>query len=113
MSRPVRPIRWMSDAVNDELMAMVDAGVNYNVIAAHFNTTKNAIAGAVYRERDRRFVPPPPNVIQFPRQGGCVWPLGHPDKPDFHFCGERTSGRVYCDEHCAVAYFRRDLAQAS
>jgi GcrA cell cycle regulator len=35
----------------------------------------------------------------------CKWPIGHPDEPDFHFCGKPVSpGFPYCAEHCLVAY---------
>jgi GcrA cell cycle regulator len=35
----------------------------------------------------------------------CKWPIGHPDEPDFHFCGKPvTPGFPYCAEHCLLAY---------
>jgi len=35
----------------------------------------------------------------------CKWPIGHPDEPDFHFCGKPVNpGFPYCTEHCLVAY---------
>jgi GcrA cell cycle regulator len=35
----------------------------------------------------------------------CKWPIGHPDEPDFHFCGKPVNpGFPYCAEHCMVAY---------
>lgn len=35
----------------------------------------------------------------------CKWPIGHPDEPDFHFCGKPVSpGFPYCTEHCLIAY---------
>jgi len=35
----------------------------------------------------------------------CKWPIGHPDEPDFHFCGKPVApGFPYCGEHCLVAY---------
>mgnify|MGYP002780157515 FL=1 len=35
----------------------------------------------------------------------CKWPIGHPDDPDFHFCGKPANpGFPYCGEHCLVAY---------
>ena len=36
---------------------------------------------------------------------GCEWPEGHPDEPEFHFCGkERFDDKPYCLDHCAEAY---------
>ena len=35
----------------------------------------------------------------------CKWPIGHPDEPDFHFCGEHALlGKPYCMEHYSRAY---------
>jgi len=35
----------------------------------------------------------------------CKWPIGHPDEPDFHFCGKPVLAPFpYCAEHCALAY---------
>lgn len=35
----------------------------------------------------------------------CKWPIGHPDEPDFHFCGKPVATSFpYCGEHCLLAY---------
>jgi GcrA cell cycle regulator len=35
----------------------------------------------------------------------CRWPIGDPQKPDFHFCGHaKHPGFVYCEFHAAKAY---------
>jgi GcrA cell cycle regulator len=35
----------------------------------------------------------------------CKWPIGHPNEPDFHFCGKPVNpGFPYCPEHCAIGY---------
>ncbi len=35
----------------------------------------------------------------------CKWPIGHPDEPSFHFCGELALlGKPYCLEHYRRAY---------
>ena len=40
-----------------------------------------------------------------PKKRGCEWPEGHPDEPEFHFCGkERFEEKPYCLNHCAIAY---------
>lgn len=34
----------------------------------------------------------------------CRWPIGDPQSPDFHFCGElRGNGQTYCATHAAQA----------
>jgi GcrA cell cycle regulator len=43
----------------------------------------------------------------------CLWPVGDPKQPDFHFCGgEIEPGRSYCPTHCAIAYHRKTEAAA-
>ena len=45
------------------------------------------------------------NLVTPVGKRGCEWPLGHPDEPEFHFCGkERFEDKPYCLKHCAVAY---------
>jgi GcrA cell cycle regulator len=39
------------------------------------------------------------------RESMCRWPMGDPTKPDFRFCGARSSaGLPYCGHHARVAY---------
>ncbi len=51
----------------------------------------------------------PRPIVRAARAGvggsSCLWPIGDPSTPDFHFCGaEAVPGKPYCDEHCARAY---------
>jgi GcrA cell cycle regulator len=42
----------------------------------------------------------------------CCWPIGEPGTPAFRFCGAiRADGSVYCPEHHAVGFIRRDRQQ--
>ena len=51
------------------------------------------------------FYPTVKNLISTNNKRGCEWPKGHPDEPEFHFCGkERLEDKPYCLDHCAVAY---------
>ena len=51
------------------------------------------------------FQPVVKNFFTQPKKRGCEWPEGHPDEPEFHFCGkERFEDKPYCLDHCAVAY---------
>ncbi|MDJ0611877.1 MAG: GcrA family cell cycle regulator [Kiloniellales bacterium] len=53
---------------------------------------------------------PAPRPARTPRRRtaggpGCLWPIGDPGDPDFHFCGENAvPGKPYCEAHCARAY---------
>ena len=39
------------------------------------------------------------------KPNSCRWPEGDPKDPDFCFCGQEcVPGKIYCEEHCAVAY---------
>ncbi len=49
------------------------------------------------------------------RAGGpsCLWPIGDPGEPGFHFCGEPSvPGKPYCDSHCAKAYVTKSRASS-
>lgn len=80
--------------------------------------TRNAVIGKAHRlglsgrgapvRREPPKAPPP-------RLGGrsCLWPVGDPRQPDFHFCGEPVEpGKPYCASHCALAYHRKVEAAA-
>ncbi len=77
--------------------------------------TKNMVIGkcsrygiALYNARRPPWHLAEPTPNPFPERGCCLWPIGHPGAPGFHFCGEPTSpGRVYCEAHRAAAYDRR------
>jgi GcrA cell cycle regulator len=44
---------------------------------------------------------------------GCMWPIGDPKQPGFHFCGAPSEpGRPYCSQHCAAAYHKRAVDAA-
>ena len=43
----------------------------------------------------------------------CRWPIGHPDHPEFGFCGrERQANVSYCDHHRKVAFRRSSFSPA-
>lgn len=44
----------------------------------------------------------------------CLWPIGDPDDPDFHFCeAPSVHGKPYCAEHCARAYITRTRGEST
>ena len=61
---------------------------------------------------------PAPRPVRRSNGGpGCLWPIGDPGDPDFHFCGDASvPGKPYCDRHCAKAYIvktRQSPSQAA
>lgn len=45
-------------------------------------------------------------------RSGCLWPIGDPNDPDFHFCGASAApGKPYCPEHAARAYITRSRSE--
>ena len=53
----------------------------------------------------KTFQPMMKNMLVNSSKRGCEWPEGHPDEPNFHFCGkERFEDKPYCIDHCSVAY---------
>jgi GcrA cell cycle regulator len=44
-------------------------------------------------------------TLQQLTEGMCRWPIGDPQKPDFHFCGRnKVTGLPYCEAHARRAY---------
>jgi GcrA cell cycle regulator len=104
---------WTNEKLSELRLALTEMPVQtYTKLGLRFGCSKNAIAGAV----DRHCLRPVPRtavVIEFPYRG-CMWPHGHPDEADFHFCGANpVPGRPYCADHCAIAYMRPRTAAAS
>lgn len=65
--------------------------------------------------QQRPLAPPPPSPRWTVRSDGkgpnCLWPIGDPGEPDFHFCDEpAVESKPYCPEHCARAYITRPRA---
>jgi len=57
--------------------------------------------------------PAPPPARRRSDGPGCLWPIGDPGCPEFHFCGEpATPGKPYCDNHCAKAYIVKSRARS-
>lgn len=88
-------------------------------------TFRPAPAGRNHGGRPRKPPPPmakqppwrplPPPVVEHVNQdrpslfelapSGCHWPIGDPQHPQFHFCGQaRQHGRPYCAAHWAEAW---------
>jgi len=80
---------------------------------------KPAVRVAAQPKIERPVAAPAPAAAEVRRQaptirraGGkgpnCLWPIGDPGDPDFHFCGApAVPGKPYCAEHCARAYIVR------
>ena len=63
---------------------------------------KRAPASVSVLPQARPRAPAPPIAVG---NTACKWPIGHPDEPHFHFCGERALlGKPYCLEHYRRAY---------
>ena len=56
-------------------------------------------------------------VTATPRRGRgpkCLWPIGDPGDPDFHFCdAPSVHGKPYCAEHCARAYITKTRGESA
>lgn len=90
-----------------------DEGLSASQAARRLGTTKNSVLSRARRrgfvlrhppvwERPERAAPPP--RVMFPGKGECVWPIGDPRDPDFHFCGAETKeyNGSYCAEHAGA-----------
>ena len=101
---------WTQERI-DRLIQLWEEGITTAEIGRALGITKNAVIGKVHRlSLVPRVVPqkPPPRRNVFDFNGpSCLWPFGHPDQENFHFCGGRPlPGKPYCATHAAVAYIQ-------
>jgi GcrA cell cycle regulator len=101
---------WTEERIA-RLTELWEEGVTTAEIGRRIGLTKNAVIGKVHRiglvPRVVKETPPPRrNIFDFTGPV-CMWPIGHPDDQDFHFCGGHPiAGKPYCTAHAAVAYIR-------
>jgi GcrA cell cycle regulator len=103
-------VTWTTERV-DLLTQLWDEGLPSAEIGRRLGLTKNAVIGKVHRIAlsPRVIAPEPPPKRNFFEFSGpsCLWPFGHPNEDDFHFCGAHPMpGKPYCAEHAARAYIQ-------
>ena len=107
---PRAEVTWTPERI-EALVRLWEEGVTTAEIGRRIGVTKNAVIGKVHRiglqPRVVKELPPPRrNVFDF-TGSVCMWPIGHPNDDDFHFCGGRPiDGKPYCAQHAAIAYIR-------
>ena len=104
------PFFWTEERV-ERLRRLTSGTLTASAIAQSLGCTKNMVIGkceraAITLPNSRtvwRTAPPTPNP--FPARGRCLWGVGNPGEPGFHFCGvENAPGnRNYCHAHAARA----------
>jgi len=110
-------ITWTQERV-ERLAQLFAEGLPTAEIGRRLGLTKNAVIGRLYRNSMTRREPtlkvqPRRNVFEFAGPS-CLWPFGHPDDANFHFCGARPEpGKPYCPEHAAIAYIRPKESNAA
>jgi GcrA cell cycle regulator len=99
-----------------ELLRLRSDGDSFSKCANRLGCTKNAAIGKMDRARYPRrprardlYHPAEPTPNPFPElTTGCLWPLGHPNSPDFRFCdAQKVPGKPYCSAHAAMAFVSR------
>ena len=54
---------------------------------------------------DKNFEPENPKSLEELHDGICRWPIGHPNEPDFYFCGRKSMKDFsYCKLHVLYAF---------
>jgi GcrA cell cycle regulator len=54
---------------------------------------------------DKNFEPENPKSLEELHDEVCRWPIGHPDEPDFYFCGRKSMKDFsYCKLHVLYAF---------
>ncbi len=89
-------ITWTPERV-ERLTQLFEEGLPTAEIGRRLGLTKNAVIGRLYRSamtrREPTFKEPPRrNVFEFAGPC-CLWPYGHPNDANFHFCGARPEAR--------------------
>ena len=103
-------ITWTPERVAC-LAELFAEGLPTSEIGRRMGLTKNAVIGRLHRSAMTRREPavkepPRRNVFEF-NGPSCLWPYGHPNDANFHFCGARPlAGKPYCADHAALAYLR-------
>lgn len=113
---------WTPERI-EMLQSLWREGYSASAIAEKLGgISRNAVIGKAHRlllpsrpspiKRDERVVKPAPAPQRAHGTGhDCMWPIGDPKSPEFHFCEEPADpGRPYCSAHCAQAYQRREEA---
>jgi GcrA cell cycle regulator len=98
-----------------ELRRYAEQGLTTKAAAEALGVTKNAVIGRARRVgivwarqpmggRAKRRIEMQQRSWNFPPPGMCVYPLGHPTEPGFHFCSMPVERGAYCGEHHAKCY---------
>lgn len=121
-----------SDAQIEQIKTMAESRMSASQIAVEIgNVSRNAIVGVGHRNAIKfyggsggqnhraktkpRIKLPTIEAPPEPRRAGmvtlmelgptdCHWPIGDPRDPSFRYCGQRIHFRLYCVEHCRLAY---------
>jgi GcrA cell cycle regulator len=83
-----------------------------NPNGTHFNRSGAATPAAPSRPKfvERSDFLPTASLLTL-NAHGCRWPIGHPDRPEFGFCGrERPANTSYCADHQKVAFRRSSFS---
>ena len=126
---------WTDEKV-DQLAKLWAEGYSASAIGKLIGVSKNAVIGKAHRMQLTarpspikrgasvrpviRPVPVPKPVVEAPPRPAprpvskkadgpaCLWPIGDPGHPDFHFCGDPSVvGKPYCEQHCEIAYITK------
>jgi GcrA cell cycle regulator len=72
--------------------------------------TPTAAAPPAIKRADTSDFVPTANLLTLNPQS-CRWPIGHPNDPEFGFCGrERQANASYCADHRKVAFRRSSFS---
>lgn len=119
-----KPRRRPTQAEVDRMLALDGSGTSQRNLAKEFGVAPRTMARRLRRYRANPVVKPSSiysfqqldtRTPDFFNGGGCLWPIGDPGTPGFHFCGahDLVGRKPYCAAHAAIAYERPTEEEAS
>ena len=103
---------WSSDTIDALRQLWADGQSASQIAKALGGISRNAVIGKAHRlklpSRPSPIKRDPEKARALAAGRACMWPVGDPKLPGFHFCGKAvTVNKPYCEKHCAVAYHKK------
>lgn len=99
----------MNPNLKTEVLQHHAEGMSFQRIAELCHTTRNSVAGIIFRAGLDEYTPAPPRYAQFPPARSCQFIIGNVNGAETHFCGAPTGdvAHPWCPEHWVLVYHQQ------